>query len=142
MNYERILLKLLDDVVELKDKVAALEFNAWNNNPAKHQEQNNMPKSISFLEYLVSVRGMKVNTAQSRNSNCNRVERFEGSIKDQYDNDRCKNLLSRLEYTMDDQVHNIKPKHNIPIDGNIFNGTATLRQAVNLYIDYLAYLRG
>lgn len=137
MNYERILLSLLDDVAALKEKVAALEASAGSNVQTVSYIQKGIINDISFLDYLISVRGMKANTAQSRNSNCNRVERFEGSIKDHFEKDKCNSLLMRLEYSMDDQVHNIAPKHSIPIDGNIFNGTATLRQAVNLYIDYL-----
>jgi len=75
-------------------------------------------------------------TSSSRISNCRRVEEFEGDLDNHYVTDQCKNLLTRLTYSKKDEASNRKPKHRIPINGNIYNGTATFRAAVNLYIKF------
>jgi hypothetical protein len=41
-----------------------------------------------------------------------------------------------LTYTADDERHNRQANHKIPINGNIRNGTATLKQAVRLYVEF------
>jgi len=142
MNYEKIILNLLNDVADLKERVTAIESNSGSNNLFSDKVRTFNPKDLKFVDYLITVRGMKESTALSRNSNCKRVERYEDSLKEHYQKDRCKQLLRRLEYSMDDQVHGRPASHNIPIEGNVFNGTATLKQAVNLYIEYLEYIGG
>lgn len=80
-------------------------------------------------------------TSSSRVSNCRRVEKYEGDLDNHYVKDQCKTLLSRLTYTKDDEAFNRKPKHEIPIDGNIYNGTATFRAAVVLYTKFKSDVR-
>ena len=79
-------------------------------------------------------------TPNSRLSNCLRVEQHEGNLDDHFIKDRGASLINKLSYSKDDQRNNKKANHNIPIDGNtkdsIYNGTATLRQAVNLYFKF------
>jgi hypothetical protein len=75
-------------------------------------------------------------TANSRMSNCLRVEEFEGNLDEQYENDKCRALIEKLSYSTDDERNNCPPNHEIPIDGNIRNGTATLKSAVKLYVDF------
>ncbi len=142
MNYEKIILNLLNDVTDLKERVSMIESKTPSNAPFSDKVRQYNPKELKFVDYLITIRGMKESTAISRNSNCKRVERFEDSLKDHYKKDRCKQLLRRLEYSMDDQVHGRPASHSIPIEGNIFNGTATLKQAVNLYVEYLDYIGG
>lgn len=77
-------------------------------------------------------------TPRSRLSNCLRVEQYEGNLDDHYARDRGKSLLNKLSYSMDDKRNGRVPKHNIPIDGNIYTGSATLKQAVNLYFQFKA----
>ncbi len=77
-------------------------------------------------------------TPNSRLSNCRRVEQYEGDLDDHFSRDRGESLLRKLSYSKDDQHNNRTAKHNIPIDGNIYNGTATLKQAVNLYFKFKA----
>ncbi len=77
-------------------------------------------------------------TPNSRLSNCLRVEQYEGDLDVHYTNDQGTSLLSKLSYSKYDQRNNRKAKHNIPIDGNTYNGTATLKQAVNLYYKFKA----
>lgn len=89
-----------------------------------------------FYNWLVYVNHMQINTARARVSNCLRVCRYEGDLDLHYTFDHCHNLLNRLEYTASDLERNMPPRHSIPIQGNIYNGTATLKAAVQLYIRY------
>lgn len=73
---------------------------------------------------------------KSRLSNCLRVEQYEGNLDDHFTNDKGVSLLQRLSYSKDDQLNNRSANHNIPIAGDIYNGTATLKQAVNLYLKF------
>ncbi len=66
-----------------------------------------------------------LSAVSSRIGNCRRVERYEGDLDAQYDADGLAGLMDRLNPG--------DPKHEIPIDGNIYNGTATLKSAVGLY---------
>lgn len=81
--------------------------------------------------------GYNARTTNSRVSNCVRVCEFEGDIDALYVKDKCKDLLFRLTYTTEDERHGRHPRHSVPINGNIRNGTATLKQAAGLYIRYL-----
>ena len=81
--------------------------------------------------------GYNDGTINSRVSNCIRVCDAEGDLDEHYFVDKCNSLLEKLTYTVANQRNSDKPKHCIPINGNIFNGTATLKQAVNLYVKFL-----
>lgn len=76
---------------------------------------------------------LDIRTIGSRISNCRTVERYEGDLDLHFDQDRLSGLLERLKYSTEDERANRSALHNIPIDGNIRNGTATLRSAVSLY---------
>jgi hypothetical protein len=89
-----------------------------------------------FFKWLIN-NGHAENTARSRTANCKRVCEYEGDLDKLYKADHCQNLLNRLKYTSEDQAHNRRALHAVPIEGNIYNGTATLRSAVNLYIEFL-----
>ena len=45
-------------------------------------------------------------------------------------------LIDRLTYSRKDARHRRNPKHKVPSDGDIYNGTATLKSAVSLYRDF------
>jgi hypothetical protein len=77
-------------------------------------------------------------TANSRLSNCLRVEEYEGDLDAHFANDKGWSLLQKLTYSRNDQHNNRRPNHKIPIAGNIYNGTATLKQAASLYFKYKA----
>jgi hypothetical protein len=44
-----------------------------------------------------------------------------------------KGLLNRLTYSRSDERSGVSARHEIPIDGDAVNGTASLRNAANLY---------
>ncbi len=69
-------------------------------------------------------------------SNCLRIEKFYGNLDEQYNADRCESLLKQLIYSNADFKLGIKPKHSIPIDGNAYTGTSTLKSALGLYIEF------
>ncbi|CAM3830450.1 hypothetical protein ACFW4G_28065 [Paenibacillus lactis] len=76
-------------------------------------------------------------------SRCRRVEHWEGVLVNHYNDDQGRTLLERLTYSKEDAEHGLDPKHNIPIKGNkgydsIYEGTASLRNAVKLYLDFLS----
>ncbi len=73
-------------------------------------------------------RGRSAGTVGSRISNCRRVEHYEGDLDAHYDVDGLAGLMDRLNPG--------GPKHKIPINGNIYNGTATLKSAVSLYRNF------
>lgn len=72
----------------------------------------------------------------SRLANCRRVERYEGDLDDHAAGSRVA-LLNRLTYSTDDAALGRAPLHSIPIDGDIHNGIATLKAAVNLYFKFV-----
>ncbi len=80
--------------------------------------------------------GLQKNTAISRVNNCVRVCQFEGDLDMHYDRDQCRELLLRLTYTTRDASNHNAPRHSIPINGDIYNGTATFKSAVNRYVDF------
>ena len=73
-------------------------------------------------------RGRSAETVASRISNCRRVERYEGDLDARYDADGLAGLTDRLNPS--------DPKHKIPINGDIYDGTATLKSAVGLYREF------
>lgn len=97
-------------------------------------------KTDEFREWLEK-EGYERGTINSRISNCLRVCETEGDLDRLYSLDECKNLLSRLTYSTSDEKTRQNPKHNIPINGNVRAGTATLKQAVTLYIKFLTGVR-
>lgn len=91
-----------------------------------------------FRFWLCRAKGLKESTAGSRVSNCLTVEKYEGALDILFKQDRFSVLLDRLSYSKEDQRQNCPPRHEIPIDGDIYNGTATLRCAIRLYKEFLA----
>jgi hypothetical protein len=70
-------------------------------------------------------------------SRCRRVELFEGNLLNHYNLDGGRSLLNRLEYSASDERSGAGQRHSIPIDGKIRTGTASLRNAVQHYLDFL-----
>ena len=89
-----------------------------------------------FESYLRNVRGLSDNTIGSRIANCNRLERYEGDLDAHFDNDGMADLLDRLTYSTHDQHKGLPPRHRVPINGDVRNGTATLKSAATLYMEF------
>jgi hypothetical protein len=69
-------------------------------------------------------------------SRCKRVEKYEGDLDAHFERDKMRSLLDSLAYSKNDHEAGISPCHSIPIDGNIQNGTASLRNAIKLYYQF------
>ena len=95
-----------------------------------------------FQQYLRDVERFSEPTIGSRTSNCKRVERYEGDLDKHFDNDQCQGLLWRLTYSTDDQDRETTPRHSVPINGNLRTGSATLKQAIGLYVQFRRYSNG
>ena len=78
-----------------------------------------------FRVWLGVERKLNAGSVGSRVSNCKRVEYYEGDLDDHYETDRLASLM--------DGLNPVSPEHHIPINGSVYNGTATLRSAVGLY---------
>lgn len=92
-------------------------------------------KEEAFRSWLLKTRGL--GTVASRLSNCRVVEKWEGDLDDHFKRDRLDGLIARLTYTKDDEKQSRPARHKIPIDGNVYNGTATYKAAVSLYKRFL-----
>jgi len=75
---------------------------------------------------------MQVASIASRIANCRRVERVEGDLDQHAKENGMAELLSRLAYSKDDQRKGLRPKHGVKIDGDLYDGTATLKSVKTL----------
>jgi hypothetical protein len=66
-------------------------------------------------------------------SRCKRVEKYEGDLDRHFAHDGMQSLLAILTYSRADEAKGILPQHSIPIDGDVANGTNSLRYAITLY---------
>ena len=89
-----------------------------------------------FQVWLSKVKGLQASTVGSRVSNCERIEAHEGDLDTLFEQDRFSSLFNRLAYSKEDQRGHQPPRHAVPIDGDIYNGTATLRSAARLYYEF------
>ena len=89
-------------------------------------------KFKNWLEF----NGKPRSTIQNRISNCRNVENYEGDLDQHFIKDYGLSLLKKLSYSTSDERNNSTAKHKVPIDGNMRNGSATLKQAVNLYMAF------
>ena len=74
-------------------------------------------------------------TIKNRISNCKKVNKYYDLDK-YYDENKTKELFKLLNYTSEDKKNDLKPKHKIPINGDIYNGTATYKNAMSLYFEF------
>ena len=65
-----------------------------------------------------------------------RVEAHEGNLDKLWEIDGLDGLINRLTYSREDERLGIPPEHRVPFNGDIYNGTATLRSAVLLYREF------
>ena len=89
-----------------------------------------------FKIWLDQENGSDFRTIQSRMSNCRTVENHEGDLDEHFIKDNGLSLLDRLSYSTDDERNQVPTKHKVPINGNFRTGSATLKQAVKLYMTF------
>jgi len=98
-------------------------------------------KTEKFENWLVNVRLHKPNVVQSRITNCRRVEQFYHDLDIHFQKDCGNSLMELLTYSTEDQKNKKPAKHIIPINGDIRTGSATLKQAVHLYMTFCKFER-
>lgn len=78
--------------------------------------------------------GYDAMSVKSRYSNCERVEGELGvDLDEEYEKDGMEELLSKFQFSKEDARIGKRAQHGIVIRGDVYNGTATLRSALNLY---------
>jgi hypothetical protein len=90
----------------------------------------------AFTHWMQHQNRLSEPTCRSRLSNCRRIEDYEGDLDTHYAADRCAGVLTRLNYTRDDANAGRNVLHRIPINGDQYNGTATLCSALRLYMEF------
>lgn len=93
-------------------------------------------KQQEFKEWLENKYVDSPRTVTNRISNCKNIEKYYGNLDDAYEKDKCNSIIEELSYSKADEENNISQKHLIPINGNIREGSATLKNALNLYIKF------
>lgn len=89
-----------------------------------------------FEQWLLDIRGLSHATVGSRLSNCRRLETYEGDLDEHFDRDHLEGLIARLEYSATDERDEVRPRHDVPIDGDLRTGSATLKSAATLYQEF------
>jgi hypothetical protein len=101
-----------------------------------------MMRTQAFEQWLIHAYRTKegipaaATTCRARVCNCKTVEVYEGDLDIHFAGDRSRGLLGRMSYSKDDERVNLAAKHRVPINGNVYNGTATLRSALSLYYQF------
>lgn len=99
--------------------------------------QNNIINmKTNFKKWLIEEYGLQESAANSRVSNISTIEKYYGDIDALVKNGSIQSLLNDLSYSTDDERHHREARHKIPIDGNVRTGSATLKQAVNRYLEF------
>lgn len=88
-------------------------------------------KVKEFKNYLKDINLLKKETIASRVSNLNRIEKVYGDLDEHYKKDAFNYLMQ--EFTLEKGDEKI---HQIDIKGNPYTGTATLKSALGLYLDF------
>ena len=90
-----------------------------------------------FKTWLVEEYGLQESSAISRVANISTIEKYYGEDIDTIIKNRgVHGLLNELSYSTDDERNNRPQKHKVPIHGNVRTGSATLKQAVNRYVEF------
>lgn len=72
-------------------------------------------------------------------SRCRRIERHEGDLDKHYATDRMAALVGKFDYPAEAEARRLPAAHAIHIDGNVREGTASLRSALLLYRSFLEW---
>ena len=89
-----------------------------------------------FKDWLIKNKGYDTTTTNSRLGNCSTIEQAYGNLDEHYEKDRLNTVSKLLKYSRKDEIEGVKPKPPLEINGDIYNGLATLRQALNRYLEY------
>lgn len=90
-----------------------------------------------FKNWLIEEYGLQESAANCRTSNISTIEKYYGDIDSLIAAGKVETLLSNLSYSTEDERNHRAPAHNIPINGNIRTGSATLKQALKRYTEFV-----
>jgi hypothetical protein len=91
---------------------------------------------IDFKDW-VRRRGLDSATASSRASDVSRLEEHYGDLGRHYAQDGLVGVWVSLRYTAEDRRRGRKNPSRVFINGDIYNGLATLRSALKIYTEFL-----
>lgn len=95
-----------------------------------------------FREWMLA-EGLDRDAARSRASNCLTIESCQHvDLDEQYDSDRCEHLIALFVYTTDDERSGRPPSHQVPINGNVRNGSATYKSSIKKYVAFRDFEAG
>lgn len=98
-------------------------------------------KTEKYRHWLYK-KGYPENVVSSRISNCQRIEdNLNINLDVVFANGKWRELSDLFTYSTSDWRNRVVPSHGIAIEGNWYNGTATLRSALNLYNSFLIELK-
>jgi hypothetical protein len=100
----------------------------------KTEEFNNWLRSDCLSE---SGKPRSRNAQAAIASRCNNVERWEGDLDIQFQQDGLVGLLKTLTFSASDSHSGKKVRLKIPIVGNALNGTRSYKDAIKRYCDFL-----
>ena len=95
-----------------------------------------------FESWLQDHTELSLGSIGSYVANCKRLERYEGDLDEHFASDRMASLLARLTYSTADERYGALPRHQVPISGNLRDGTATLKSSATLYAYFLEAVGG
>ena len=93
-------------------------------------------KTDEFKSWLQAKYPDYPQTASARFANRNTIEKYYGDLDAFYKKDRCNALIEEFNYSTADERENRAQNHKVPIDGNIRNGSATLKSTIRLYVEF------
>lgn len=98
-------------------------------------------KTEKFEKWLLNEKLQKRSVVQTRISNCRRVEQYYNDLDTHFLKDSGHSLMELFVYSVDDQRNRKPTQHIIPIDGDKRTGSATLKAAVHLYMEFCMFER-
>ena len=91
---------------------------------------------IEFKDWLKKEKNQKNRTISSRVSNIRTIGKYYDILKE-FSIDECQGVLDELKFSKND----IEPNTSVIIEGNYYNGLATYRQALNLFVEFLKHIK-
>ncbi|MBD5293866.1 MAG: hypothetical protein HDS20_03495 [Bacteroides sp.] len=88
-----------------------------------------------FFDWLIRS-GLQENSAESAVSRVKRIEEVYPDLDSRIEDNSFETLLNTFNYTKNDEQKKRFPLHKIAINGNLYNGTQSLRTALAQYIEF------
>lgn len=92
-------------------------------------------KEEQFRRWLQNA-GYQDKVVQSRIANVRKIEETYPDLDSRIKDGTIANLMSAFTYNASDRKNNREPLHKIRIEGDKYNGTATYKSALSLYISF------